>query len=425
MTTIEDFRRELRNILSSVDKEPQFDENTFQVITHLDKTLRFPKEIYRSYRRAIRILRLKSKNIGKLISDKKLENLLIDFLIDLKYDDEAKVMAEIDKHIIGLFNKLKSMLSQRYLFIVPIMHLFLAQDIIIGDSMLVNLNEQNLTSLESKYSIELKNHPFFGDKDLSQIASYMVKRNETSAFAIVVVEAPDHEKALELAIQKTDTCLNVVRLYFSNAPFVVRDEFGSKFSSELVYFNLDKKAIVVQPAVPHYVGFIPTLSSKVLDEMKRGGFEIIHKLLSKEVDQLTPLQKDMLTAIFWFGNAVKEEKKNMKFIKSVIALETLLVPDGGIGKRDKLSKRFASILYAQTSIDEKKEVFLNMRSLYDIRNSIIHSGEGYIHEDDLNQMLYWTQSTVQFLLTYAGEYNDIFELLEKKFPVDESLYLEL
>lgn len=421
MTIIEDFRRELQYILSTVVKKHLPYKDVFKAFTHEDKTLSFPKQVARSYQRAIRILRLKSKNVGKLISDKKLEDLLDEFLVEFKYGDETKAKEEIDKHIVKLFEKLKSMQTQRYLFLIPIMRMRLAQDIIIGDSALVNLDEQTLASLETKYSVKLR----FGDRSLSQAASEMVKRNETSVFAAVMIQAPDDEKALELAIQKTDTCLNILRLYYSTAPFVVRDEFRSEFPRGMVRVKLDENIYGEMLARINLVANVPLINSKTINGLKEVGFEEVNRLLVKEANELTPLQRDILTAIFWFGNAVKETQRNMKFIKSAIALETLLAPDGGIGKRDRISRRFASIVYSEASDDEKKEVFREMQSLYDIRNSIIHSGEGYTYEDDLVQIMHWAQGIILFLLPYAEKANDIFELIEKEFPIDKNIYSEL
>lgn len=420
MTLIEDFRRELKNILSKLAKE-HLREETFKVVQRKDRILSFPKEIARSYLRAIRILRAKSTNMGKFISDKKLEALLVEFLFDLKYGDEVRTIAEIDKHIVGFFDKLKTIQSQRHLFIIPIMHLGLAQNILIGDSMLVNMNAQTLASLETKHSVTFR----FRHKELSLVANEMIKENETSVFAVVTVNAPDNERASELAAQRTDTCLNVLRLYYSNAPFVMRDEFSSALPKKIVHVNIDDKTYSEEFGEVNLVTNIPFLNPEAIERMKKGGFEMLNQLLLKKPDKLKQLQGDILTAIFWFGNAVKEENRNMKFIKCIIALETLLVPDGGIGKREILSKRFTSILYNSASEDQKKEAFLTMKSLYDIRNSIIHSGEGYVYEDDLNQIMYWTQATIQFLLHYAEKYKDISELLKQKFPVEEALYTDL
>ena len=418
MTLIEDFRKELVNMLKGVAKERLPNVDCFKIVERQGKILSFRNDIASSHLRAIRTLRLKSKNLGRLISDKELGNLLTDFIFDIKYGDEANVMAEIDKHIAHLFEKLRSMRPQRHLFVIPIMSLRLMDDVSIGDSMLVNLNERALASLEARYSVNLS----FSDKSLAQTANEMVERNETSVFAAVVVDAPDKEKALELAIQKADTCLNALRLYGFTAPFVVRDEFRTRLLRGMVHVNLDEKSYSEMLGSVNLVANVPTLSLDLMKKMKQDGFEMINELLIKEADELTSLQEDILTAIFWFGNSVKEEHRNMKFIKSVIALETLLAPDGGRGKGDKISKRFASILYAPSSDDEKTEAFLTMRSLYGVRNSIIHSGEGYVYEDDLDQMMYWTQATIRFLLQYAEKYNSIFELITKEFPIDDSLY---
>lgn len=421
MTLIEDFRKELKILQSGIVKSHLPRQDRFMAISREGRILSFPKEIADSYLRAIRVLRLKSKNLGRLISDKELKSLFVSFLFDLKYGNEAKFMEKIDKNIVCLFDKLQSMRAQRHLFIIPIMSLSVAEDLFIGDTAIVNLTGQTLASLESKYSIKFR----FSFQDLSQAADRMTKDNETAVYAIVTVDASDDEKALELAIQKADTCLNVLRLYNYGARFVVRDEYRRLVPRGIAYVNLDEKTYGEMESALNIVAHIPNIDSSVIDEMKKAGFDMINNILSKRADELTTLQKDTLAAIFWFGNAVKEEQRNMKFIKSIIALETLLIPDGGQGKGNRISKRYASLLYAQVSDDEKKEVFLNLRSLYDIRNSIIHSGEGYVYEDDLIQVMHWTQAAILFVLEYAEKFSSISELIEKEFHVDETLYADL
>lgn len=423
MTIIEDFRIELKFILNRVIKERLNEDKYFKsTIRPREETmLFFPNDVQGSYKRAIRILRIKLKNMDKLISDTEIMNLLDDFIIDLKYSDEEKIMPEIDRYIVNFFKKLKDMKSERHLFVIPIMHINLSKDITIGDSILINLNENTLASLITKYSVELD----YG-RNFSEIVSEIVEINETSVFGIVIVNTSDEDKALELATQKIDTCLNVLRLYYFFAPFVVRDDFRRPFLKRLIHINIDRKSYGEMGRSVGLRGVhVPTLNTYSINEIKQVGFEIINNLLCKEIDELTQLQKDILTAIFWVGNAIKDEEKNIKFIKSVIALETLLIPDGGRGKRDLLSKRFTSILFAPASKDRKREVYLEMRSLYDIRNSIIHSGEGYVYEDDLNKILYWTQAIIQVLLQYSQKYTEILQIIENEFPIDETIYSEL
>jgi hypothetical protein len=311
------------------------------------------------------------------------------------------------------------MKTEKYLFIIPVMNLSLEENLKIGDGTLVNLNAKFLASLNATYSLNFD----FDGKFLSDIAEELPRDNETSTFAVVIVEAPDDSKALELAMQKSETCLNVLRLYYFNPSVFLRDEYKKYLSRRLVRINLDKKTYGEENTAINIRNLFPTkIDKNAIDELKKTNLPIINRLLCKRTDELTPLQEDLLTAIFWFGNAVKEDQKNMKFVKGIMALEILLVPDGRRGKRDIIAERFASIAYASGSDSEKKEVFLDMRNMYELRNSIIHSGEGYVHEDDLAQLTYWIQATIQVVLQHAEKLNSLQELIKKEFPVNEKLY---
>lgn len=420
MTKIDDFRNELIPILNGISRTRMPREDCFQTIEIEPRLLCFPNEIAPAYFRAIQILREKSKGLSQRISDDELEHKLIEFLKELKYaPDQEKVNREIDKHIVALFDSLKKMKTEKYLFIILVMNLRLEEDMKIGDSSLVNLNAQVLASLNLTYSLKFN----FDGKVLPDIADELPRYNETPTFAVVIVEAPDNSKALELAMQKSETCLNVLRLYYSNPSVLLRDEYKKYLARRLVRINLDKKTYGEQTTAINIRNHFPTkIDKNAIDEMKKTNLPIINRLLCKRTGELTPLQEDLLTAIFWFGNAVKEDQRNMKFVKGMIALETLLVPDGRTGKRDIIAKRFASITYVSGSDSKKKKVFLDMRKMYELRNSIIHSGEGYVYEDDLAQLMHWVQVTIQVVLQRAEKFNSLQELIKKEFHVNEKLY---
>jgi hypothetical protein len=423
VTKIDDFRNELLPILNGISRTRIPRENCFQTIGIEPKLLCFPNEIAPAYFRAIRILREKSNGLGKLISDDELKRKLVEFLMELKYvADQEKVKREIDKHIVILFDSLKKMKSEKYLFIIPIMNLRLEEDIKIGDSSLVNLNAQVLASLNSTYSLKFN----FDGKVLPNIADELPRDNETPTFAVVIAEAPDGSKALELAMQKSETCLNVLRLYYFNSSVLLRDEYKKYLARRLVCINLDEKSYREETTAINIRNHFPTkIDKNTIDEMKKTDLPIINILLCKRTDELTPLQGDLLTAILWFGNAVKDEQRNMGFVKSMMALESLLVPDGGTRKRDVIAKRFASIKYSSGSDPQKKEAFLNMRNMYELRNLIIHSGEGYVYEDDLQQLMSWVRVTIQIVMHYAEKFSTLQELIEKEYPVNEALYEKL
>ena len=113
MTIIEDFRTELKTILNGTVKGFVAEDEYFKMIERSGKVLSFSNNIARSYVRAVRILRGKTIDIGKLNSDKELERLLDDFLIEFKYDDEKERMEQVDKYIVSLFDTLKGLHSQK------------------------------------------------------------------------------------------------------------------------------------------------------------------------------------------------------------------------------------------------------------------------------------------------------------------------
>jgi len=138
-----------------------------------------------------------------------------DFLLRLKYNgDNEKIRHEIDKRIVEFFDSLRKMKQSRYLFIIPVMNLTIEEDIEIGGNSIVTLNAPLFASLESAYSMK------FGidRENYLNPVDELPKINETRTFAIIKTDAPDSEKALELALQKTETCLNILRLYGSDVP---------------------------------------------------------------------------------------------------------------------------------------------------------------------------------------------------------------
>lgn len=109
MTVIDDLRKELLPILNGISTSPAAYDNEQRFKTILsDKSLFFSNEIAGPYRRTLKTLMLIANRSGKLVSDKALEEKLVNFLSKLKYDDhQEKVRNEIDKHIVEFIDSIK------------------------------------------------------------------------------------------------------------------------------------------------------------------------------------------------------------------------------------------------------------------------------------------------------------------------------
>ena len=365
--------------------------------------------------------RSKVNNAGKLISDKAIEDKLNSFLLRLSYSDWDQVKHDAHKEISNLFREIKKMKSIRYLFVIPVMNLEIEEKIQIGDSWIINFSENLLTDLTVKYNFELAKVP---DKDF--LISKLPIHNETYTFIVVSVEAPDTEKAKELAIAKAETCLNILRLYGREMTCLLRIDYKKSISQRMIQINLNKRTYSENVQALYMANHFPVkLNKDLIEKFLTPVLMQINPLLTKEKDALTKLEDDVLNAINWFGDAVKDDHKNLKFVKAMVALETLLIPEGGLKKRDLIAKRFASIVYKDSSDTKKKEYFQNMRDMYQLRSSVLHYGEGYIYDDDLERLMSWVQTTLQILVKRVDKYENILEALDKEFPINEQLYAKV
>jgi hypothetical protein len=151
--------------------------------------------------------------------------------------------------------------------------------------------------------------------------------------------------------------------------------------------------------------------------------DVIHRLLCKPVIELSPLQTDILSAIYWIGNASKDAISTDKLIKYIIALDTLLSQD----RRDKsevIAKRYTAIVNHNSSEEKVIENYRKIKSYYMLRNEVVHTGHRYIDSRILEEFVKLVFILVYKLLSYVENYRTVLELQEKLFPIKEELYLK-
>jgi hypothetical protein len=416
---IVDLRNELNIIVNGVKKIRIEEDACFKTLEKEGKFLSYPKDIQWSYYRAILILREKAINIGKSLSDNEIKRILDDFLIDLLYNNTDERMKTVEREIKQLFATIKSIGTEKHLFIMPINYITISGSMQIGDSQFFTLDETSLIEVKNQYSLDFSTIL----SDTRKKTEDMNRTNETSTYTLVIVEANDDDKAEELAILKTERCLNVLRLFYIDSPFTIRDEKIDHFVRDIIHVNLTTQSCSGSVRAINLDTLIgaPHIDVDIIQRMEKDGLTTISQLLSKDEDDLTPLEKDILTAIFWFGSAMKERQRDMKFVKLMTAIETILIPDGGTTKQHRLAARFASIIYNSDTPEERKKVYHIMKNLYQLRSSILHSGKGYVYEEDMGQAVAWSQRLILQLLKDIREQLSLSKLLEKKYPIDEKL----
>ena len=421
MSINNEFRKEIISILSKASKIQLEKHTYFKSRSTHGQSVYYPNELAPAYLQAIRILRQKSNNTKKSLSDEALELKLDDFILKLLYEnDQEKVKREIDSYIKGLFNEVAKMEPTLFLFLIPIMGLGVEANISINGLTIMRLTPENLLSIENENSVTILDERF---KTYGEFIDEFKKENETATISVVAVQAFDSKKALELALEKTDMSLNILRLFWitDRSKFVIRDEYRSLILESFYSYNLTEGGLHCYDFTSrnqHIREGTYINRSEIIQIQER--LRKIDSILSKEEDKRTELEKALITAIFWFGNGIKEHQKSMQFVQFIMAIEALLIPDGKSAKKQLIAERFTAIIFCDGTDSQRKDAFATMWRFYDLRNSIIHSGQGYVYNDDLNQVIYWARCLIQFLLTQTDKHLTIISLLDKDFPIQIS-----
>jgi hypothetical protein len=372
--------------------------------------------IIRQFAIARRILRTIGENSHKYLSDKFLGDLLVELIRELKYMEEKERKSTIDKKISELFTQVRRVKLKEFIFLIPIMHLNIHEEYEIGGTKFLVLNKDSLQNIGTKYGVDV----LITEKTIEEQTKDLNDTNGTTAYALICINASDQEKAFEIAHQQTEFSLNIIRLFNKKSPIILLSEYSKEIPSWILMINPDSKSIS-HTMQTHNLDLPDDITIEKMNNMKKLGLVTVNDLVKLPSSDLTQFQDDILRAIFWFGNAVKDNYKVTKFLKCITVLETLLVSD----QRDKsipLAKKLASSLYANNNIEDKKQVFKSMIALYDLRSRITHNGLNTVLSEDVDSVMMFAQELIIELLKYSTTHNRIDDLFGTKFTIDDSLY---
>jgi hypothetical protein len=397
-------------LLDAVIKGYDRREHFFKRIGNIEtkRAISYPFKIINEYVQAIQVLRRKAQAQGKFLSDRSLEDLLDNFIMGLKYSTSTNLNNEIDKEITIIFGTIQNVPNERHIFLIPIVQIQLLVDdeVIIGGSEIFNLNQETFS--EIKKELELKLDPSRDDKTTIHD---LIKHNKTEVFIKTSIDAGDLEKGRSMALEKAETCLNILRLYYPFASVYLRGDVYAAVNREIISANLDTRT---PSGELQWINFVPQafkLDKVSVNEMNKHGLPIINSILTKETRLLTDLEKNLLRAIFWFGAATKDKYRVSEFIKYIVSMETMLLKRER-NKKEKISERLALILLKDAKQEEVKKAKENMARLYQIRNDIMHAGRDYVEQEDVSRVKLWCRELILTLLSYVKKHQDITSLID-------------
>jgi len=428
VTDVNKFVSYIRDILNALDHDIELENKHkyFKILWHNDQLLAFPHSVTLSYNNAISMLVGKADVRKRLVSRSHIENTFNNFLSDL-YDyksnnNEPSLTSILHGKVQEFFKAIRNLKAFEYLVIIPILNMKIEQIMIIGNVEFVNLTPEKIKELRNKHNINAM--PEYNENEREIVKDFQGdSRHPTAGIDIVI--SSDSTKAEELAVQTVDQALNVLRFYFHSFRGRVRGEELREVNRTILISNIDEKqdfspsselCNMIDPDYPDEV-----IDNETLRLLRNNEIDKLNRILIRPFTELSPLQRDILNAIFWIGNAEKDIISTDKLIKYVTALDALLSQD----RRDKsetVAKRYTAIMNQNSNGPEILDAYCRIKNYYIFRNNILHAGWRYIDPSILRSVLEDVRNLTFNLLLYVDSYKTVTELQEKIFPIRREVF---
>ena len=229
----------------------------------------------------------------------------------------------------------------------------------------------------------------------------------------IIIKTGDSKKALEKAKKEHELFLNII-----------------KYMSWLCYDNYNKHTILSQEEnflrQSIVTGFSESgglagiyenknpfpfqFTKNNMNKMQSYGTKKIGDILNINEYKRTNFQKLILKGINLYGDGISDTDYSSGYVKLVTVLEHLLVK-----KKESisinLSERIAFLL--NNLVDVRKEIYKNIRYIYQIRCDIVHSGEKEISNDEFNYLKKVTFNILLVMINCHNKFNDKNKFIEK------------
>lgn len=245
--------------------------------------------------------------------------------------------------------------------------------------------------------------------DMDERVEQSVERStqNTDFFAVFELVAPTQEVGEKRMEQKLERAIDA--LNYSKSKGVVQSPFTQ---SRTTYISLLPNGRWNIHSSNHHKYALPH-QFRVPDE----GVEVLEEyfeFFDKNKENFTSLEKRFIQSYRWYGDGVQSGIPEEEFLKYVISMESMLVPETSGSKKNRLAQRLADL---RGIYDKYRDSFKDdVTALYDTRNTLVHSAEIDIPDIDQEVSSARTKATKMFgviLEEHIDEYDEIEELLEE------------
>lgn len=355
---------------------------------------------------------IKFNFLGKYIEDKIKD--IISNCSKLSLDERSDF---IEDQLNILRSELKKDIKE-WVFWIPIVNFQLMNNspLNVGNVKFFTLDQTKGTEITDKIKISDENDKSF-KKHIEEI--YITPKLD-NVFAEVKVRGV-REYARENAMNQIRMAINVLRIYSpsNQVNFGIEGEITPKFYRKTFEFTADYEKKVFPLELMGSIHEFWLNENRILF-MKNNGFDRLDQMLKSRNPSF--FETRILTAIYWFGEAVGTEifekkiyekrnkphenleyfKNGEKYLKLSTALESILTFEQYEPIQLNISERAALLI--GTNYNQRKNIKSVLKDLYTVRSRITHDGSVFVSKHDIEDLTYVFRNILFVLLELDNKY---------------------
>jgi hypothetical protein len=225
-------------------------------------------------------------------------------------------------------------------------------------------------------------------------------------------------KAVEIAIEKTEEALDVLRYFSPSNHYPSTPAFCSIAGSEPVS---RPKHLILQNGYLASAGItLNTLRARhpwridesLMGKMRGMGFDTLASLLKKSASDRTELQNDFVKALAIYSKSSIAQNLTDKLLYAVLTMESLLLKDQSESLQKHIGERMAFM--TGNSLKARIAIIDNYKKAYALRSLAVHHGRQVKQEEleVLEQFIPGTWFTLKWIVAKFDQFNTKQEMIE-------------
>ena len=225
-------------------------------------------------------------------------------------------------------------------------------------------------------------------------------------------------KAVEIAIEKSEEALDILRYFSPSNRYASTPAFCSIAGSEPLS---RPKHLILQNGYLVSAGItLNTLRARhpwridesLMTKMRGVGFDTLASLLKKSAGDRTELQKDFVKALAIYSKSCIAQNLTDKLLYAVLTLESVLLKDQSESLQKHIGERMAFM--TGKSLEARIAIINNYKLAYGLRSLAVHHGRQVKKEEleVLEEFIPRTWFTLNWIVTRLEQFNTKQEMIE-------------